>query len=318
MTTAANSTNVHIDSAADLAGLIPYLLGYEPESDSVVLVGLRHNLVRCALRVRVDDGEIQDSDVEHYVVILRHNGCDRLAIIGYGAAGALLDKLRQRCEHDTVPMRVIVTAQVRDGYLYPRWPDPDRSAESVPTASPAVCAMIAAGGSGPKNRRDLARLFKPAERRECDKVARALEEQRRRQADDDTTDPESRGKDLLCLDYWRQQTRLPEAAEIAEIALALSDVEVRDWLLDCMGDDPGQNNVDLWIWAARHLRGTPCATVACVAAFAAYRCGNGVVAAEAVDCALRANPRYRLAALLWEALQRGIPPHRLGRRTLPD
>ena len=59
---------------------------------------------------------------------------------------------------------------------------------------------------------------------------------------------------------------------------------------------------------ARHLEDDLVAPAATVAGFAAYRSGNGVLALEAFDLALRADPSYRLAQMLLAAHQAGLPP----------
>lgn len=71
---------------------------------------------------------------------------------------------------------------------------------------------------------------------------------------------------------------------------------------------PDRTRLDLWIWVARHLEDDLVAPAATVAGFAAYRSGNGVLALEAFDLALRADPSYRLAQMLLAAHQAGLPP----------
>jgi hypothetical protein len=67
----------------------------------------------------------------------------------------------------------------------------------------------------------------------------------------------------------------------------------------------------LWLWVARHLEEDLVAPALTVAGWCAYRNGNGVVAVEAFRLALKFSPQYRLARLLSDALQSGIPPRAL-------
>ncbi|WP_035697646.1 DUF4192 family protein [Glycomyces tenuis] len=120
---------------------------------------------------------------------------------------------------------------------------------------------------------------------------------------------EQRGRDLRTVDRWMASSELPDTADIAALGLALGDLDIRDHAIDRInsGDFEG-NRTDLWIWLARHLEEELVAPAATVAGFAAYRFGNGVLALEALELALRARPNYRLAQMLMAALQAGIPP----------
>ena len=107
---------------------------------------------------------------------------------------------------------------------------------------------------------------------------------------------------------------LPGPDDIAAVGLALGDLDIRDYALRRINSGTFEGNrVDLWIWVARHLEDDLVAPAATVAGFAAYRFGNGVLALEAFELALRSTPHYRLAQMLMAALQAGIPPAALSR-----
>lgn len=71
---------------------------------------------------------------------------------------------------------------------------------------------------------------------------------------------------------------------------------------------PGPDSTRPVDLGAHYLEDDLVAPAATVAGFAAYRSGNGVLALEAFELALRADPSYRLAQMLLAALQAGLPP----------
>ncbi|MFC4335150.1 DUF4192 domain-containing protein [Salininema proteolyticum] len=368
MTTELEDTTVRVSSAAELAGLVPYLLSYEPEPPALAVVGLRDAAAsrrpaaaretapadprtagdtasppdparpdpppqepalpeppppappssaqaRFVMRLPAGTGP-GPADVEHYASIIRHNGCDAVALFAYGGpelAGPL-EALRSGLEANAMPIPARVVGRVSRGHLYPAAPFGEGRRQRIPQAGKAVCSMIALGGNVFQSRDDIADLFEPPEPDVLREVDNEVSRTRRDQAEEDADDARVRAREYLNLDYWRSQWRterqLPAPADIAEIALGLADRTVRDWLLESF-ETSSDNDVDLWIWTARHLTGSLRGNVAAVAGFAAYRSGNGVLAAEALKFASVADPHCILAELLWHLLYRGIPPERL-------
>src|SRR5699024_11047389 len=102
--------------------------------------------------------------------------------------------------------------------------------------------------------------------------------------------------------------------EIVRIAVALSDVRVRDACL-ALASPPGSSAAltaeNLWIALTR---ATPCperAEPAALLGYSAYLRGDGALADIALRTALRASPEHVLAGLLERALRKGVTPDRL-------
>jgi hypothetical protein len=94
---------------------------------------------------------------------------------------------------------------------------------------------------------------------------------------------------------------------IVELALALHDLDVRDYSLGfSLGADAAAAE-QLWTVLLRSCPGTYCAAPAVLAAIAAYLRGDDLRARVALHTARRANPTYRFAALLDRALDLGVP-----------
>jgi len=105
---------------------------------------------------------------------------------------------------------------------------------------------------------------------------------------------------------------LPTAdADIAELALALTDPAVRDTSLTYSLDHHTRAAQRLWTTL---LRATPAphrAEPAVLLAVTAYLHGDGILAALAADAALHAHPHLRLATLIHLSLRSGLPAEQL-------
>src|SRR5271166_2862719 len=100
-------------------------------------------------------------------------------------------------------------------------------------------------------------------------------------------------------------------AELAGLACALADVEVRDTLYAlAVGQSAGEAE-SLWALLSRSLP-TPWRVEALVlVAFSAYVRGDGPLAGVSLEAALRCQPGHRMAAMLDTALQSGLRPEHI-------
>jgi hypothetical protein len=100
-------------------------------------------------------------------------------------------------------------------------------------------------------------------------------------------------------------------AELARLACALDDVEVRDTLYAlAVGQSAGEAE-SLWALLSRSLP-TPWRVEALVlVAFSAYVRGDGPLAGVALEAALRCQPEHRMAGMLDTALQSGLRPEHI-------
>jgi Domain of unknown function (DUF4192) len=100
-------------------------------------------------------------------------------------------------------------------------------------------------------------------------------------------------------------------AELAGLACALGDAEVRDTLYAlAVGQSAGEAE-SLWALLSRSLP-TPWRVEALVlVAFSAYVRGDGPLAGVSLEAALRCQPSHRMAGMLDTALQSGLRPERI-------
>jgi Domain of unknown function (DUF4192) len=107
------------------------------------------------------------------------------------------------------------------------------------------------------------------------------------------------------------QGQPPSDAELAGLACALGDVEVRDTLYAlAVGQSAGEAE-SLWALLSRSLP-TPWRVEALVlVAFSAYVRGDGPLAGVSLEAALRCQPGHRMAGMLDTALQSGLRPEHI-------
>ncbi|HXB85700.1 DUF4192 domain-containing protein [Mycobacterium sp.] len=100
-------------------------------------------------------------------------------------------------------------------------------------------------------------------------------------------------------------------AELASLACALADVEVRDTLYAlAVGQSAGEAE-SLWALLSRSLPAPWRVEALVLVAFSAYVRGDGPLAGVSLEAALRCQPGHRMAGMLDTALQSGLRPEHI-------
>ncbi|MBY8873626.1 DUF4192 domain-containing protein [Micromonospora sp. PLK6-60] len=97
--------------------------------------------------------------------------------------------------------------------------------------------------------------------------------------------------------------------EVAWLSLLLTRLSVRDHAWE--RTDGRDADISLWTDVVRRAEPALTAAPASLLAFAAWRAGQGALAAVALERALAVQPGYSLALLLDDLLRRGVPPSEL-------
>lgn len=100
----------------------------------------------------------------------------------------------------------------------------------------------------------------------------------------------------------------PSAADAARLLVGIRDVRVRDAAWALMTRANASEHVALWTDLVRRSPEDLVAPPAALLAFAAWLAGHGALAWCAVDRCLAADPGYRLAGYVADALTRAVPP----------
>ncbi|WP_288336148.1 DUF4192 domain-containing protein [uncultured Gordonia sp.] len=105
-----------------------------------------------------------------------------------------------------------------------------------------------------------------------------------------------------------QAPGVPDCATMTVLHRAITTLPVRDAALACAVTDLRSDAENLWRTLTRRLRGTGRASAATLLAHLHYIGGEGAFAGIALDCALAADPGWKLATLLDQALRGGATP----------
>lgn len=324
MNPAPDRPRVRIGSPAAVLALVPYLLGFTPESSLVVLgTGPRRGQAPVAFRYDLPD----PPDAGLAAEIAGH-ACDTLArqdvtgtvAIGYGPGRLvtpLADAIRSAAPARGLNFKDVL--RVEDGryWSYLCKQPSCCPAEGVPfdTAAHPVARVLA--GTGQQvfpSRAALAATIAPVTGSAATEMAAAtraaLSAARElifRDGPDALTAP---GLDAVrnAIRLYRDGGTLSAPSRHAWLSLFLTSLRIRDDAWARM--DPGHHDAHRRLWAdvTRHAQPGYIAAPASLLAFTCWQGGDGALANIAVDRALADKPGYSLALLLRDTLNAGAPP----------
>jgi hypothetical protein len=313
------SPTLRVRGPEDLLGAVPYLLGFHPE-ESLVVIGLDDTKVIVSARVDLADVQIPGILPNLLDAIKRGAATRAVAAIFTDTitpSTALAAFLGEQVER--AGLELIDTLLVTGG----RWwsvgckdpvccPPEGRPMPVAPTVLDAAATY--AGLSALPNRAALAAIFQPEG--DCPDLSAEIAQRQSEQLGailngTHTTHDRSATRALFAAQRAAQAGLMPTDSEVARYAVALQSYPVRDALWLAL-DDHRLEGLELWVNLARRLPRPFDAAPLFLAAWCAYRDGNGALAAIAAELALVADPGYSAAELLLAALARGIDP-----RTLP-
>jgi len=335
-TAAASRTTARITGPLELLQAVPYLLGFRPWA-SLVLVGLRESGL--VVTARTDLGDVERDTGLLGTTLRSVARADATAVVGAvfddagpeqpaGFADHTLLAARMQAAADAADVAVLDVLQVAGG----RWrsalcTDPaccPADGEPLPATTPPFVAAATVDGIAPlADRAALAECLAPApdaERAALEPAIAAAESAAVQAVLDARERAHRRAAVRALFSAARASDRLrwspPAADESAGLAVALTDVPVRDSVW--MGvDDRRLDGRALWLHLARHLPSPYDAPPLFLYAWAEWRAGNGAAASMAAHRALDSDPSYTAADLLVAALAHGVDPRRLPRLRLP-
>jgi hypothetical protein len=301
-------TVVKLHDPSDVVAMVPYVVGYWPV-ESVVMVALIGARKRLGPTIRVDIVAAADRDDVYGQVadVLVCHRVHRVFVIGFSsdraraepAVASMMRAIRRR--HVDVEHALWANGE-RWWCCHepPRCGPPEGTsydATSMRVSAEAVAAGLTIGADREASRRMFERdSFAAAE-------TDAAIQRRRVEPDAD--------KSLLSLDLvraWTEDARPLGADEIARLAMASVDLGWRDSAWGLMDRANARAHLDLWAQVTRavpdDLLPGPCS----LAGFAAWLAGDGTVSRHAVERVLAVAPRYAMANLLEQTLDRFLDP----------
>ncbi|QKW16875.1 DUF4192 domain-containing protein [Verrucosispora sp. NA02020] len=320
-----NSTDLPrltVRSPADLIAAVPYLLGFHP-TDSVVVVALAGSRIVFAARADLPgEGDPRES-AEHIATVTGRQGADSATAIGYGPPERVtpaVDAVRVALADAglTVVDALRVTGDRWWSYVCQE-PEccPPEGTPYDPRASAVPAAAVFAGQVALPDRAALAAAVAPVGGSE---MRRAAERADRRLADLLAEAPpagllggralRTAGVSVLRATRRRHRDGTPLADdEVAWLCLLLTHLPVRDHAWE--RTDGRDEDVAFWTEMVRRAEPDLSAAPGALLAFAAWRAGQGALAAVALERVLAEHPDYSLALIVDDLLRRGVPPSRL-------
>jgi hypothetical protein len=323
-----------VRGAADLLALVPYLLGFHP-ADSLVTIAIRDHRVLC---VGYGDLPAPDTPADQVhatatqlAAMLAQHEASTVVVVGYGPA-ALVDPVIPAVRQAFAAHQVAVHDALRvDAARYYSYlcTDPDCCPADGTPVDPARSAVTRyatrAGLVALPDRAALRARVAPVDDHHATAMQRATEHALRRllrmAADPTDQAPPDQlvrraGRDAVhqALHQHEHDGRLTDD-EAAWLCLLLAYPAVRDYAL--ARTDLRDAHLQLWTDLTRRAQPDLVPAPASLAAFAAWRRGEGPLAREALNRALSADPADRLAQLLSSALQVGLPPSTFDERLTP-
>lgn len=324
--TSTDRPRLAVRSPADLIAAVPYLLGFHP-ADSVVVVAMRGRRITFAARADLP-GPAADAaaPARHLAEVIARQHAESATVLGFGPAARVtpaVDAVRAALAE--AGLAVLDALRVTDG----RWgsyvctePEccPPDGTPYDPGASDVPAAAVFAGQVALPDRAALVAQVAPAGGPVRVAMRRATARAERRLTELIATAPAA---DLLggrslrtagvaavrsALRRQRRGERLTDD-EVAWLSLLLTHLPVRDHAWE--RTDGRDEDIALWTDVLRRAEPELIAAPASLLAFAAWRAGQGALAAVALERALTEHPDYSLAGLLDDLLRRGVPPSEL-------
>jgi hypothetical protein len=302
-------TVVKLHDPSDVVAMVPYVVGYWPV-ESVVVVALMGARKRLGPTIRVDIVPAADCDAVYGQVadVLVGHRVHRVFVIGFSSDGARAEPAVASMMRAIRRRRVDVEhALWADGERWWCCHEPPRCGPSEGTSYDATsmrvsAEAVAAGLTIGADREDSRRMFE----RDSFAAAETNAAVQRRRGEPDAD------KSQLSLDLvraWTEDPRPLGADEIAKLAMASVDLSWRDSAWGLMDRGNARAHLDLWAQVTRavpdDLLPGPCS----LAGFAAWLAGDGTVSRHAVERVLAVAPRYTMAKLLEQTLDRFLDPH---------
>lgn len=323
---------LRVGSPETMLAIIPGLLGFHP-ARSLVVVGAGPPRGRIEVAFRYDLPEPPDTGAAakiaaHAAAILARHQLTLAIVAGYGpapmvtpVADALVGELRRAdiTLHDML--------RVENGRYWSYNCHDERCcpAEGVPfdvAEHPAAAAMSAAGNKALRDRAALAASIAPLGGL-AEESMRQATRRAERQAVDLIRDGAASGRRSgvvqkvvgeglravsEALGLYRRGGKLTGDDRIAWLAVALTDLRVRDDAWARMVPEHVQGHLRLWTDVVRRVPARYVPAPASLLAFTAWQAGNGALANVAAQRALAADPEYSMALLLLDAIGAGVPP----------
>ncbi|MFF5177131.1 DUF4192 domain-containing protein [Micromonospora sp. NPDC000316] len=324
--TSTERPQLAVRSPADLLAAVPYLLGFHP-ADSVVAVALCGRQIIFAARADLPEPGTDPVDrARHLAGVILRQGAEAATVVGYGPPDRVTPSVDAvRAALTGAGLEVLDALRVTDG----RWWSylcteadccPPEGRRYDPAANQVTASAVFAGQVALPDRAALVAQVSPVDGPARDALRAATVRAEQRLVDLIEHAPASdllggravRSAGVAAVREAQRRQRRGERLdddEVAWLCLLLTHLPVRDHAWE--RTDGRDRDIALWTDVLRRAEPELTAAPGALLAFAAWRAGQGALAAVALERTLGLNPDYSLALLLDDLLRRGVPPSEL-------
>ncbi|ULE32929.1 DUF4192 domain-containing protein [Mycobacterium sp. IDR2000157661] len=301
-----------------LIAALPAVLGFVPEN-SLVLVTVEGGSLGCVMRVDLSD-ELADT-VGQMADVAAAGRPDAAIVVVVDEAGAGCRLCNEEYRELVATfagmlaergIRLLAAHVVDRVAVGGRWHCVDGCGDGGtiedPSASPLAMAAVLDGRRLYSRRSELQEVIAVADPAHAAAVGVLVED-----VPATRTDADARGGIEAALAFAARVAageRLTDD-EVAQLARALTDVQVRDTLYALAVGEAAAQAEALWAELSRRLPDRWRVEALVLLAFSAYVRGDGPLAGVSLEAALRCDGTHRMAGMLDTALQSGLRPEQI-------
>lgn len=321
---------VRLAAPKDVLATVPFLVGYHP-SDSIVMLGLSEHRVSFTARDDLPSAgeEPPEERIAYLIEIVLRQGCGRVMLVGYGGAERVTPTIEALLAGFDQAGARVVDALRADGQRY--WSYLCANQRCCPrqgmpydiSSSEVTAAWTLAGRVALRDRSEYEAQIQPitGPAREAMHQATAAAHERlialvaAAEDEDQAEGALLNAGNLAIAEALDRRLRgaAPTDEQAAWLCVLLQSIAIRDiaWSLIRGSGSALHHHRALWQEVLHRAEPDLAPAPASLFAFAAWRGGDGGIARLALERALDADPRYRMAILLHEAITLGLPPSAL-------
>lgn len=180
-----------------------------------------------------------------------------------------------------------------------------------PAASPLAVAAVLDGRRLYPRRADLQAVVAIGDPDRCRRITTAIDEHTAARRDHPDGRRRHDVENVLAAAARNADGQLLTDTDLAPLACALVDVQVRDTLYALAVGEIAGAAESLWAMLSQTLPEPSRVEALVLLAFSAYVRGDGALAGVALEAALRCHPGHRMAGMLDTALQSGLHPEKI-------
>ena len=302
-------SRVTATSAADLLGLVPYLLGFHPAESLVVLL-IRDRRVLLTARVDLPPAALASGVVARFGRLADQHDASGLVLFAFSAdqqpARALLELLVTGLQPFGLLDAVLVDESRWWSLMCTGGCCPADGTAYDARAQRVAAEAVYAGLSAAAERSSIEAMVAGPPAADFDRLA---ESARQARADVKLLSRAERRTEMAesVLAFVSEPRRLSEP-ECARLAVLAAQVAVRDVAWALISREAADAHVDLWSQVVSRAVAPWQAAPLCLLGMAAWVCGNGALQNCCSERVHEVSPAYSMAALLDEISDRALPP----------